>query len=207
MPFEGRLPTEALAQVFWLRYRDQVNVFGSISVAGSAWGIWHLTQHPDRPFGYWAILISLLLGCLFAGWPVASVWRYRRVLLGVKENIKGRLDSEGIHLPRVSVDGPAPVSERLIPWSSLSQALLTTEHAVFFCHTADRTELFILSREMFQNSADWESIHQAFVQAAHRNERPHRSIGARLLRGACAAIIIIAVFALCIAIALMLRNH
>jgi hypothetical protein len=208
LPFEGRLPIEALAQVFWLRYCEQVNVFGSLSVGGSAWGIWQVIQRPDHPLGYWAILISLLLGCLFAGWPIVSVWRYRKRLLGVKENIKGRLDSDGIHLARMSVDGPTAISERLIPWSSLSQALLTTEHAVLFCHnTAERTELLILSREMFQDSDDWESIHQGFDRAAHRDKHPQRSIPQQLLRGIFGAIIVIAVFAVCIAIALTLRNR
>jgi hypothetical protein len=206
LPFEGRMPTEALAQVFSLRYREQVTLFLSLSVAGGAWGIWQLMQHPDHPLGYWAILISLLLGCLFAGWPLLSVWQYRRQLLKIDENVKGRLDYDGIHLAGVPVGNPTPMPERLISWSSLSHALFTTEHAVFFCNAADRTELLILSREMFQNSADWQSIHEQFDRAAQRDERPQRSLPRQLLRGVYGAIIIIAVFAILIAVALILRK-
>jgi hypothetical protein len=202
------MPAQVLAEVEYRRYRDQIWFFGALSLGGGIWGTSHLMQHPHHPLAYGALLLSLIFAAVFTVWPLIHVYRLRRNLREVTETIQGYVDSDGVCLTDDQTTDCDLPEQEIIPWSSLSLALLTQNHTVLFRLLPDNSsQLLILTSEMFKNSADWRLFQRQLQTAYQQAQGPKFTIRRQVLSGILRAIIFIVVFAIAIAVALSLRKR
>jgi hypothetical protein len=178
-----------------------------LAVGGFGWAIWYLSQHPDNPLGYTVLVGSFLLGVIFAAVPLMNVWAYRRKLRGMIEFIRGSVEADGIRLAGTSVAGATLSEQACIPWSSLSLALLNNSNAVLSRQLDDQTQLLIVSSAMFKEVADWQLFHDELARTYQVPQRPIPTIRQQVFHGILQAIIIVAVFAILLAVGVTLRRR